>query len=36
VLSPFAGQRLVPFDAKRSGEDLQVLKELIEAGKVAR
>jgi len=35
VLSPFVGQRLVSFEAKRSGEDLQVLKELIEAGKVS-
>ena len=35
VLSPFVGQRLVSFEAKRSGEDLRVLKELIEAGKVS-
>jgi len=35
VLSPFVRQRLVPFVAKRSNEDLQVLKELIEAGKVS-
>jgi len=35
VLSPFVSQRLVPFEAKRSREDLQVLKELIEAGKVS-
>jgi NADPH:quinone reductase-like Zn-dependent oxidoreductase len=34
VLSPFVSQRLAPFEAKRSGEDLQTLKELIEAGKV--
>jgi NADPH:quinone reductase-like Zn-dependent oxidoreductase len=34
VLSPFVSQRLVPFEAKRSTEDLQVLKELIEAEKV--
>jgi len=35
VLSPFVSQRLVSFEAKRSGEDLRVLKELIEAGKVS-
>src|SRR5712691_3441651 len=34
VLSPFVSQRLVALVAKRSKEDLQVLKELIEAGKV--
>jgi NADPH:quinone reductase-like Zn-dependent oxidoreductase len=34
VLSPFVSQRLAPFEAKRSGEDLQTLKKLIEAGKV--
>jgi len=34
LLSPFVSQRLAPFEAKRSKEDLQVLKELIEAGKV--
>jgi NADPH:quinone reductase-like Zn-dependent oxidoreductase len=34
VLSPFVSQRLSPFEAKRSKEDLRVLKELIEAGKV--
>ena len=34
VLSPFVSQRLRPFEAKRSSEDLQVLKELIEAGEV--
>lgn len=34
VLSPFVSQRLAPFEAKRSREDLQTLKELIEAGKV--
>jgi NADPH:quinone reductase-like Zn-dependent oxidoreductase len=34
VLSPFVSQRLKPFEAKRKSEDLQVLKELIEAGKV--
>jgi NADPH:quinone reductase-like Zn-dependent oxidoreductase len=35
VLSPFVSQRLGAFEAKRSREDLQVLKELIEAGKVS-
>jgi NADPH:quinone reductase-like Zn-dependent oxidoreductase len=34
LLAPFARQRLVPFLAKRSGDDLRVVKELIEAGKV--
>ena len=34
VLSPFVGQRLGTFIAKQNGEDLVVLKELIEAGKV--
>ena len=34
LLAPFTRQRLVPFLAKRSGEDLRVVKELIEAGKV--
>jgi len=34
LLSPFVSQRLAPFEAKRSKEDLQVLKQLIEAGKV--
>jgi len=34
LLSPFVSQRLAAFEAKRSKEDLQVLKELIEAGKV--
>jgi NADPH:quinone reductase-like Zn-dependent oxidoreductase len=34
VLSPFVSQKLGPFLAERSKEDLQVLKELIEAGKV--
>lgn len=34
LLSPFVSQRLRPFEAKGSGEDLQVLKELIEAGTV--
>jgi NADPH:quinone reductase-like Zn-dependent oxidoreductase len=35
VLSPFVSQRLAPFEAKRSREDLQAVKELIEAGKVS-
>jgi NADPH:quinone reductase-like Zn-dependent oxidoreductase len=35
VLSPFVSQRLVTLVVKRSKEDLQVLKELIEAGKVS-
>ena len=35
VLSPFVSQRLGPFEAKQSKEDLQVLKELIESGKVS-
>jgi NADPH:quinone reductase-like Zn-dependent oxidoreductase len=34
VGSPFVGQKLVPFIAKRSADDLRVLKGLIEAGKV--
>jgi NADPH:quinone reductase-like Zn-dependent oxidoreductase len=34
VLSRFVKQTLVAFVAERSGADLQVLKELIEAGKV--
>jgi NADPH:quinone reductase-like Zn-dependent oxidoreductase len=34
VLSPFVRQRLASFEAKQSGEDLRVLKELIEAGTV--
>jgi NADPH:quinone reductase-like Zn-dependent oxidoreductase len=35
ALSPFVSQRLGAFEAKRSKEDLQVLKELIESGKVS-
>jgi NADPH:quinone reductase-like Zn-dependent oxidoreductase len=35
VLSPFVSQRLTTFEAKQSNEDLQVLKELIESGKVS-
>ena len=34
ALSPFVSQRLSPFEAKRSSADLQVVKELIEAGTV--
>jgi NADPH:quinone reductase-like Zn-dependent oxidoreductase len=34
MLAPFVRQRLVAFVAKQSGEDLRVLKELIEAGTV--
>jgi NADPH:quinone reductase-like Zn-dependent oxidoreductase len=34
VLSPFVSQRLVPFIARASGEDLLFMKELIEGGKV--
>jgi NADPH:quinone reductase-like Zn-dependent oxidoreductase len=34
ALSPLVSQRLSPFEAKRSGQDLQVMKELIEAGTV--
>jgi NADPH:quinone reductase-like Zn-dependent oxidoreductase len=34
LLAPFVRQRLVPFVAKRSGDDLRVVKELIEAGTV--
>ena len=34
VESPFVGQRLVPFVAKRSADDLRVVKGLIEDGKV--
>jgi NADPH:quinone reductase-like Zn-dependent oxidoreductase len=34
LLSPFVGQKLGTFIAKPNGEDLVVLKELIEAGKV--
>jgi NADPH:quinone reductase-like Zn-dependent oxidoreductase len=35
VLAPFVSQRLGSFEAKRSSEDLQVLKELIESGRVS-
>ena len=34
MLSPFVGQKLGTFIAKQKGEDMVVLKELIEAGKV--
>ena len=34
ALSPFVSQRLAPFEAKPSKDDLQVMKELIEAGKI--
>jgi NADPH:quinone reductase-like Zn-dependent oxidoreductase len=34
MLSPFVSQKLGTFIAKPNGEDLRVLKELIEAGKV--
>jgi len=33
VLSPFVSQRLSPFEAKASAEDLQLLTELIGAGR---
>jgi NADPH:quinone reductase-like Zn-dependent oxidoreductase len=35
ALSPFVGQRLVPFEAKPSARDLETLTGLIEAGTVA-
>ena len=35
ALSPFVGQRLLSFEAKPSARDLDVLKELIEAGKLS-
>jgi NADPH:quinone reductase-like Zn-dependent oxidoreductase len=34
LLAPFTRQRLVPFVAKRSSEDLQLITTLIEAGKL--
>jgi NADPH:quinone reductase-like Zn-dependent oxidoreductase len=34
LLRPFTRQRLVPFEAKRSSQDLQLMTELIEAGTV--
>ena len=34
MLSPFVGQRLAPFEAKQSNQDLKTLKELIEAGEL--
>lgn len=33
-MSPFVSQRMVPFVAKPSKEDLGALRELIESGKV--
>lgn len=35
LISPFVSQKLVPFLSKRSKEDLILLKELIESGKVS-
>jgi NADPH:quinone reductase-like Zn-dependent oxidoreductase len=35
ALSPFVGQRLVPFEAKPSARDLETLTGLIEAGTIA-
>jgi NADPH:quinone reductase-like Zn-dependent oxidoreductase len=35
VLSPFVRQTLGAFEAKRSGDDLRVLKDLIESGRLA-
>jgi NADPH:quinone reductase-like Zn-dependent oxidoreductase len=35
VLFPFVSQRLALFEAKQSGDDLRLLQELIEAGKIA-
>jgi NADPH:quinone reductase-like Zn-dependent oxidoreductase len=35
VLAPFVSQQIGSFEAKRSSEDLQVLKELIESGTVS-
>jgi NADPH:quinone reductase-like Zn-dependent oxidoreductase len=35
VLSPFVSQRLLSFTVKPSGHDLETVKELIEAGKLA-
>jgi len=35
VLGPFVSQRLALFEAKPSGDDLRLLKELIEAGEVS-
>jgi NADPH:quinone reductase-like Zn-dependent oxidoreductase len=34
LLAPFVRQRLVPFEAKQSSEDLQLITTLIEAGKI--
>jgi NADPH:quinone reductase-like Zn-dependent oxidoreductase len=35
VLSPFLRQRLVTFEAKQSKDDLRVLKELVESGRLS-
>jgi NADPH:quinone reductase-like Zn-dependent oxidoreductase len=35
VLFPLVSQRLALFEAKQSGDDLRLLRELIEAGKIA-
>jgi NADPH:quinone reductase-like Zn-dependent oxidoreductase len=35
VLSPFLRQRLVTFEAKQSRDDLRVLKELVESGRLS-
>jgi len=35
VLFPFVSQRLALFEAKQSGDDLRLLQELIEAGRIA-
>ena len=35
ALTPFVGQRLLSFEAKPSARDLEILKELIEAGKLS-
>ena len=34
LLSPFVGQKLVTFIAKENHEDMIILKELIESGKL--
>jgi NADPH:quinone reductase-like Zn-dependent oxidoreductase len=34
VLSPFVRQRMVPFTARPASKDLELLRELIEAGRV--
>jgi NADPH:quinone reductase-like Zn-dependent oxidoreductase len=35
VLSPFVSQRLAPFEARQSRQDLEILKELIESGRLS-